>query len=82
MPPNKAGRALFYTRDSGGKHETTPSQYVDWAIKQANDLGLKFRARPEQIDEMIRSGTSQSGDLFLDFDVQGIFTLAPDSTHS
>jgi hypothetical protein len=22
-----AGRALFYTRDSDGRHETTPSQY-------------------------------------------------------
>lgn len=22
------GRGLFYTRDSGGKHETTPGEYV------------------------------------------------------
>ena len=25
------GRGLFYTRDSGGEHETTPGEYVRWA---------------------------------------------------
>lgn len=49
----------------------TPREYVAWADKRAKELGLEFRARPEQIDEMIRSGTSHSGDLFLDYDEQG-----------
>ena len=29
---SEQGRLLFYTRDSGGRHEMTPGQYVEWAI--------------------------------------------------
>jgi hypothetical protein len=48
------GRALFHTRDSGGKHEMTPTQYVLWAIKVAKDEGLKFTGTPELITRMMQ----------------------------
>jgi len=67
----KKGRALFYTRDSGGKHENTPSEYVAWAQREANRLGLSFNGTPESIESMIRAGTSASGDIFVDYGVQG-----------
>ena len=65
------GRALFYTRDSGGKHEMTPAQYVNWAIGEANKRGCSFAGTPAQIEAMIRAGQSAEGDLFVDFDVKG-----------
>jgi hypothetical protein len=65
------GRALFYTRDSGGKHEMTPSEYVGWAQRRAEELGVEFNGTSEAIEAMIRDGRSVSGDLFLDFGVQG-----------
>ena len=67
----KKGRALFYTRDSGGKHENTPGEYVAWAQREANRLGLSFNGTPESIEAMIRAGTSASGDIFVDYGVQG-----------
>jgi hypothetical protein len=65
------GRGLFYTRDSGGKHENTPGEYVAWAQRRSQELGIAFAGTPAAIDEMIRSGVVVSGDLFLDSDVQG-----------
>jgi hypothetical protein len=38
----EAGRGLFYTRDSGGRHETTPSQYVAWAERAAKERNVAF----------------------------------------
>ena len=64
-----AGRGLFLTRDSGGMHETTPGQYVRWAQLEAARLGVSFNGTPEQIDDMIREGRFQEGDLFLDYGV-------------
>jgi Resolvase, N terminal domain len=66
-----AGRGLFYTRDSGGKHETTPGQYVRWACQKAEQLSVRFDGTPGRIDEMIRSAQSRNGDLFLDYGIQG-----------
>ena len=65
------GRALFYTRDSGGRHETTPGQYVGWAQRKAAEFGVSFDGTPEAIEGMIRSGQSRRGDLFLDYGVSG-----------
>lgn len=65
------GRGLFYTRDSGGRHEMTPGQYVLWARRQAAQEGVAFAGMPEQLEAMIRDGRSASGDLFLDYDVPG-----------
>jgi hypothetical protein len=64
-------RGLFYSRDSGGKHETTPAQYVGWACREAEKLGVSLQAGPSDIDEMIRTGKSHFNDLFLDYGVQG-----------
>ena len=66
-----AGRALFYTRDSGGRHETTPGQYVLWASKTARERGLAFDGTPARIAAMIREGRSRDGDIFLDYGVTG-----------
>jgi hypothetical protein len=65
------GRALFHTRDSGGKHETTPGQYVVWAAKKSEELGLQFAGTPAIIEGMIQDGVSHRGDIFLDYDVCG-----------
>jgi hypothetical protein len=65
------GRALFYTRDSGGQHENTPGEYVRWAALRARELGLSFGGTPEMIEAMIRGGASRDGDLFLDYGVSG-----------
>jgi hypothetical protein len=70
MRPTK-GDALFYTRDSGGKHEMTPAEYVNWAINECNKGGLGFSGTGEQIERMIREGKSAEGDIYLDFDVKG-----------
>ncbi len=74
---SEKGRALFYTRDSGGKHETTPSEYVRWAQRRAEELGLRFEGTPEAIEAMIWDGRSARGDLFLDFGVQGNILSRP-----
>jgi hypothetical protein len=66
-----AGRALFYTRDSGGRHETTPTEYVLWAQRVATKYGVTFDGTPERIEAMIRSGRAQDGALFLDYGVTG-----------
>ena len=50
----KDGRALFYLRDSGGRHEQTPGQYVAWALRETLQLKLSFMGSPNDIDEMIR----------------------------
>jgi DNA invertase Pin-like site-specific DNA recombinase len=65
------GRALFYTRDSGGEHETTPGPYVNWARQQADRYGLHFDGTPERIKAMIDDGRAVDGDLFLDYGVKG-----------
>lgn len=65
------GRGVFYTRDSGGEHETTPSEYVRWAHRRAGGLSVTFNCNPEQIEVMIRNGKSHDGDLFLDYGVKG-----------
>jgi len=66
-----SGSALFYTRDSGGKHETTPGEYVLWARRAAALHGVAFTGTPERIEAMIRSGRSQDGDLFIDYGIGG-----------
>ena len=71
MKRKQKGRALFYTRDSGGKHENTPAEYVGWGQREAAKLGLSFDGTPEAIEAMIRDGRPVSGDLFLDYGVQG-----------
>src|SRR5687767_402606 len=66
------GRSLFYTRDSGGGHETTPAEYVRWTAEESRRQGLRFGGTPEEIDRMVRERASAwSGDLFLDWDVSG-----------
>lgn len=64
-------RAVFYTRDSGGRHETTPREYVGWAQKKCAELNVSFHPNPADIDRMIRGGESIRGDLYLDFEVSG-----------
>lgn len=45
------GTGVFYHRDSGGEHETTPSEYVRWAANRANDLGVSFEAPPPTLTQ-------------------------------
>lgn len=71
MKRPETGRGLFYTRDSGGRHETTPTQYVDWVIRQATELGVTFSGTADEITRMIAENVAERGDLFLDYDVSG-----------
>ena len=71
MSRKQSGSGLFYTRDSGGKHETTPGEYVKWASRRASELGLTFRPTVSDIESMIRNGEAVRGDLYLDYEVPG-----------
>ena len=71
MKHKKEGRALFHTRDSGGKHEQTPAQYVNWARSKCGEFDVSFDGTPEVIDAMIHAHCSVQGDIFLDFDTPG-----------
>lgn len=71
------GRALFYTRDSGGRHEMTPGEYVVWAGKTAAQLGLSFDGTPERIEQMIAADRAVQGDLFQDYGVSGNLLSRP-----
>lgn len=74
---NARGRLLFYSRDSGGKHETTPGEYVRTASDRAQKEGLTFAGTPAAIEGMIRNGVPSSGDLYLDYDVKGNLLSRP-----
>ena len=52
-------RGLFYSRDSMGRHETTPVEYVRWAASRLADLGVKFAGTPAQFEQMIRTRTAK-----------------------
>lgn len=71
------GTALFYTRESGGKHETTPGRCVEWACAETAQRGLRFSGTPDTIGAMIRVGESHRGDIFMDHDACGNQTSRP-----
>ena len=71
MAKKLSDRGVFYSRDSGGKHETTPGEYVRWASKEANKYNLKFSGSASQIDRMIRKGLPFDGDIYFDYGVSG-----------
>ncbi len=64
-------RAVFYHRDSGGKHLSTPGEYVRWAGSVAKTKGLLFDGTPEGINTMIANGITALGGMYLDWDVKG-----------
>ncbi len=64
-------RALFYHRDSGGKAEMAPAEYVEWARQTAEKLNLSFDGTPDRLNIMIREKQFAHGDLFLDYGVKG-----------
>lgn len=67
----QAGRALFYSRGSGGRHEMSLPEYVEWARRQAQALGLRFDGTAEAITAMVSDRCAHRGDLFLDYGVAG-----------
>jgi hypothetical protein len=68
---SRKGRGLFYHRDSGGKHDQSLPEYVQWAVRRAAELGVEFDGTSTRIIEMVNNHTSVSGDLFLDYCVSG-----------
>jgi hypothetical protein len=65
------GTGLFYSRDSGGQHETGLRGFVDWARKEALKLGVAFAPPQDVIDVILgKKLTSYSG-VFLDYGVSG-----------
>jgi Recombinase len=71
MSRPKAGRGLFYTRDSEGRGDCAPPQEVRWAAERAREIGVKFTGAPDEIERMMRDRRPSSGDLFLDYGVPG-----------
>lgn len=71
MARKQLGSGLFYTRDSGGKHETTPGEYVKWARRRAVELNVTFNPTAADIESMIRNEEAVRGDLYLDYEVAG-----------
>ena len=68
---------MLYSRDSGGKHETTPGQYVEWAQRVSKSMGLKFAGTSKDIKRMVRDRMPVSGDLFFDYCVSGDLLSRP-----
>jgi hypothetical protein len=66
-----AGRGVFYHRDSGGEHETTPPEYVAWAARRLGELGVTFIGTGTQIRSMMKQDNHHDGDIFLDYIVKG-----------
>jgi hypothetical protein len=67
----RGNRAVFYHRDSQGRHDQAPRQYVAWAAAESERLGLEFDGSIETIVTMMANGQSVIGDIFLDYDVKG-----------
>ena len=71
------GRGLFYTRDSGGRHETTPARYVEEAKRKAESLGVSFTPTMEDIEQMQKDRVPVDGDIYFDHDISGNTTSRP-----
>jgi len=71
MASKQLGSGLFYTRDSGGKHETTPGEYVKWARRRAMELNVTFNPTVADIESLIQNEEAIRGDLYLDYEVAG-----------
>ena len=65
------GLGLFYTRDSEGRSEFAPPQYVEWAKGEAAKFGVTFTGTPEAIRSMIARGVSAERDIYLDYGISG-----------
>jgi len=72
-----AGRGLFYNRDSGGKHEMSPGQYLIQAQTKAKELGVRLSGSVTQFQDMIKDGRSSNGDIFFDYCVRGNVLTRP-----
>lgn len=68
---NEPGRAIFYSRDSGGHSEMTPAKYVQFAQAKAKEFGISFDGDVRTIEQMMKDGTPNVGDVYLDYGVQG-----------
>lgn len=71
------GRGVFYTRDSGGKHETTPAQYIQWASNWAREHGVELNAETTVIGEMVKAKEFVRDDVYLDYEVSGNLMSRP-----
>lgn len=68
---NKVRRAVFYSRDSGGRSEMTPAKYVEFAQKKAKEFDVSFDGDVRTIERMMKDGIPNVGDIYLDYGVQG-----------
>ncbi len=71
MSRKQLGRGVFYTRDSGGKHEMTPAAYLRWANQEAARLGVGFNVADDTIAQLVKNRQPYVGDVYLDYDVCG-----------
>lgn len=63
-------RALFYHRDSGGRHDQAFAEYIEWAVSKSKALKLEFDGTAKRIAAMIKDCESVSGDIYLDYGVR------------
>ena len=66
-----AGTGVLYHRDSEGRADCAPAQYVAWAAARAADLGVAFAGTPDQMAAMVRRRASADHPLYLDYGVSG-----------
>lgn len=76
-PRRVGGVLVFYSRDSSGRTEQSPAEYVEHALRIAQKDGLRFNGSPQVIDKMISAGQSVSGDIYFDREVQGHIMTRP-----
>lgn len=73
----RGDHAIFYHRDSIGRGDQSPPQYVAWAMQEAERLSLHFAGTPDIITGMIKNWVSVDGDIYLDYDVKGNQAVRP-----
>ena len=71
MNHDQRNHGVFLHRDSGGRHDQSLEQYVEWARKKCEELSITFKGSPAIIREMISSKSSARGDIYLDYEVKG-----------
>lgn len=68
---NQQKHGAFLHRDSGGRHDQSIEQYLEWAQMQSTALDLIFDGSLSSLREMIDLRCSAKGDIYLDYLVAG-----------
>ena len=77
MTERAIGRGLLYLRQSQGEPTLVQSQYVTWAQLKAAQLGVVFGGKPDDLERMLKANVSNSGDVFVDWNISGNILSRP-----